>query len=59
MMAEDKNLPFEKLCSQENWAIWSDAMLAYLEAINCRKIVKGQEVRPTAPELSEEVTYSR
>ena len=41
MMAEDKHLPFEKLCGQENWAIWSDAMQTYLEAINCWKIMKG------------------
>ena len=56
MMAEDTNLSFENLCGQDNWAIWSDAMETYLEAINCWKIMKRQEARPIAPEQTEEST---
>lgn len=59
MMAEDKNMPFEKLCGQENWAIWSDAMQTYLEAINCWKILKGQEERPVVPELAGDPTAAQ
>ena len=56
-MADDgKGLPFDRLHGQENWAIWSDAMQTYLEAINCWKIVNGDEKRPILPELTSEAT---
>ena len=58
-MAEDKSLPFEKLRGQENWAIWADAMQTYLESINCWKILKGQEPRPTVPALAHDASQAQ